>query len=129
TLQAVTDFECIALPLYEYRTTLIRNITFINLVGKELAEKLMQRAINGAINILQPLEARLSAYIMQTAIGGVFDEQLTHVAVLLGTSYRHLLRTLEKLRLSNILEKQENTYRIVNQKTLKALSGDLYMFY
>lgn len=127
TLQAVTDFDCIALPLGEYRAMLKENNTFMNYIGGELAGKLMQRAVNGAINTLQPLESRLSAYIIQTAANGYFKEQLTEVAVMVGASYRHLLRCIGKLCRNSILAKESKGYRIINPQTLRAMAGDLYV--
>jgi len=129
TLQAVTDFNCIALPLNAYKAMLKSNNTFINHIGKELAEKLMQRAINGAINTLQPLEARLSAYIMQTAVDAHFSEQLTDVAVMVGASYRHLLRCIENLCHKRILHKGTKSYHIVNRQALQSMAGDLYVLH
>jgi len=127
TLQAVTQFVCIALPFNEYRTALKNNNAFINYVGKELAEKLMQRAINGAITTLQPLETRLCAYITQTASEGFFCETLTEVAGVVGASYRHLLRCLDRLCHEGILLKEAPGYRIVNQKVLDSKAGDFYV--
>jgi len=127
TLQAVTDFVCVALPINEYKTMLKNNNVFINHVGKELAEKLLQRAVNGAINTLQPLEARLCAYICQTSANNIFNEQLTEVAIIVGTSYRHLLRCLNKLCDNQILEKQPKAYRITDHRALRAMAGDLYV--
>jgi len=127
TLQAVTQLECIALPLKEYKPLLKANNTFINYVGKELAEKLMQRAINGAITTLQPLESRLAAYIFQTAVSGYFDETLTEVAAMVGASYRHLLRCFNQLCENKILEKKGKTYQVINTQALMKMSGDLYV--
>jgi len=129
TLQAVTDFECIALPFVDYGDILKSNNTFINHVGKELAKKLMQRAINGAINTLQPLESRLSAYIMQTAADGHFREQLTDVAIMLGASYRHLLRCIERLCSKHILDKVAKGYRVIDPQALQTMAGDLYVLH
>jgi len=133
TLQAVTAFECIALPLGEYRAALKNNNKFINYVGKELAEKLIGRAVNGAINILQPLETRLCAYIMQMAKPGlsaerlIFGERIADVAIMLGASYRHVQRSLLKLCKDGILLKQLKCYHIINQEALAGMSGDLYV--
>jgi len=128
TLQAVTRFECIALPIEEYRTILKNNIAFVNYVGKELAEKLIGRAINGAITTLQPLETRLCAYIFQTAKNGEFSETLTEVAVMVGASYRHLLRSLNQLCESGILIKKGRAYRIIDRQALMSMAGDFYVF-
>jgi len=127
TLQAVTDFQCIALPLAEYRTVLKNNITFINHVGRELAKKLTQRAVNSTINTLQPLETRLCAYITQTAYKGQLNEPLTEVALMVGASYRHLLRCLNKLCNDRILAKQNKNYCIIDQQAIQAMAGDMYI--
>jgi len=132
TLQAVTSFECIALPLSQYRAKLKANNKFINHVGCELAEKLIGRAVNGAINTLQPLEERLCAYIMQTAVVdevGIycFAETLTEVAVMVGTSYRHLLRGMNKLCEGGVLRKIKKAYQIVDWQALNSMAGDLYV--
>ena len=124
TVRAVTNFVCVALPLSIYSEELKSNITFINHVAKELAEKLTQRAINGAITTLQPLEARLCAYITQAASGGFFRETLTEVAVDVGASYRHLLRCLEKLCSKGILRKEPSGYRIINKQALYDIAGN-----
>ena len=127
TMQAVSDFICVGLPLKVYAPVLKNNVAFINHIGKELAEKLMQSNINRAITVLHPLEARLCAYITQIASGGIFRETLTEVAELLGTSYRHLLRSLDKLCQDKILQKQVYGYRIIDQQALNKRAGDLYV--
>jgi CRP-like cAMP-binding protein len=127
TVQAVTELCCVALPLSVYAGELKRNITFVNCVAKDLAEKLAQRVVNSAITALQPLEARLCAYISQTARGGVFAERLTEVATVMGASYRHLLRCLGKLCEKRILRKESAGYRIINRRVLNRQAGDLYV--
>jgi len=76
---------------------------------------------------LQSLETRLSAYIMQTASDGEFRETLTEVALMLGCSYRHLLRSLNKLCQQGVLSKEESGYHVVNSTRLAELAGDLYV--
>ena len=127
TLQAVSEFVCVALPLKEYRLALKANIIFVNHIGKSLADKLMQRAVNSAITTLQPLETRLCAYIFQTAQEGLFCEPLTEVAAMVGGSYRHLLRCLDKLCVGGVLQKEGRVYRLLDMQALEAGSGDLYV--
>jgi CRP-like cAMP-binding protein len=127
TVRAVTGLACIALPLSIYAEELRNNNIFVNYVAKELAEKLTQRVINGAITTLQPLEARLCASITQTASDGFFRETLIEVAVVVGASYRHLLRCLKKLCGKKILRKELSGYRIINQRILDDNAGDLYV--
>ena len=127
TVQAITDFVCIALPLNLYSEKLRGNNIFINHVAKELATKLTQRVINSAITTLHPLDTRLCAYIIQTSCNGIFREQLTEVAITLGVSYRHLLRCLNKLCLSGTLCRDKAGYRIINENALKNCATDLYV--
>jgi len=127
TVQAVTALRCIALPFAAYADTLKRDTAFINLVAKDLAEKLAQRVVNSAITALQPLEARLCAYIFQTADRGIFCEKRTEVAGVMGVSYRHLLRCLVKLCAQGILLKTDAGYKIAKRQELEKMAGDLYV--
>ena len=127
TVQAVTRFSCLALPLDIYGKALKANNAFVNYIAVELAEKLTQRVINGAITTLQPVESRVCAYIAQTASKGVFKETLTDVAVVVGTSYRHLLRCLGKLCEDGVLLREPQGFRVVDKRTLDAKAGDLYV--
>ena len=126
TLQTVTDFECIALPLDACRAQLKHNSAFANAIGKELAVKLHQRAINGTINTLQPLETRLCSYILQTATNNIFAEKLTEVAAVMGASYRHVLRCVHRLCAQPILVKQGKNYYIHDRSALEAQAGDRF---
>lgn len=127
TMQAVTEFACIGLPLTSYAGVLKNNVTFINYIAGELAEKLIQRGINGTITTLQPLENKLCAYIIQMENNGIFRETLTEVAELVGASYRHLLRCLDKLCNNEILRKEPYGYRILNPQALSEKAVDLYV--
>lgn len=84
---------------------------------------------NGSINLLYPLENRLASYIMAT-MGNEnrieFDETLTEIAELLGTSYRHLLRTINNLVSKGILRKDKAGYEVIDEEMLSSLAIDLY---
>lgn len=123
SVQAVTDMLCIGIPLANYRNYLKNSIKFMNYLGGELALKLTRSTKNNAANILYALEARLCAYIFVSAEENVFIKKLTEVAELLGTSYRHLLRTLEKLCSLHILERRTHGYLIKNSSALAERSG------
>lgn len=55
-----------------------------------------------------------------------FGASYIEIAELLGTSYRHLRRTLNKFCEDNILENKNKKYVVKNLKNLKELSSDLY---
>lgn len=127
TMQAITEFTCIALPLRTYCIQLKENILFMNCVAKELAQKLIQSDTNSSITILNSVRERLCAYIYQTAQHDVFHEVLTDVASQLGTSYRHLLRCLNALCTEGILKKEKSGYRILDEVLLREISADFYL--
>jgi len=127
SMQALTDFVCIAIPIPQNEALLKENIAFMNLIGKGLAQKLMQSNTNSAINLLHSLEERLCAYIVQASYQGIFCEKLTDVATWLGTSYRHLLRILEKLCAEGILEKQKGMYLILDEQALTQRASEAYI--
>ncbi|MGL6200027.1 MAG: cyclic nucleotide-binding domain-containing protein [Lachnospiraceae bacterium] len=127
TLQAVSDFICIGLPMVSCAELLKKNIDFVNHVGQQLAYKLKQQSHYCAITVLHPLEEKLCTYILQTSIQGIFCETLTDVAGFLGTSYRHLLRCLDKLCRDGVLKKSKKGFVILNQEALNQLATDLYI--
>lgn len=125
-VQALTEVTCMGIPLKHCGERLRGNVTFMNFVGAHLAQKLERCARNGAINILLPLETRLCSYVIMTNEDGLFNENLTEVAELLGTSYRHLLRTFDGLRRDGVLEKKAKGYFIKDGIELQIRAQDFY---
>ena len=114
SIRALTDVLC-------------THTTFLNRVGAALAGKLKRSTENCSHIILYPLETRLCAYIAATAHGGLFAEPLTETAGLIGTSYRHLLRSLEQLAAEGLIEHAgRGRYRIVNAAALHTRGKGLY---
>lgn len=125
TVQAISAVKCIGIP-FSHRRTLLTNIAFLNRIGAIIAHKLDRCTRNSAFIILYSLEARLCSYIEITNKDGFFQDKLTDIAELLGTSYRHLLRSLEKLCIRGILEKRDRGYFIVDYEALKRNGKGFY---
>lgn len=123
---AVTDVQCIAITLERYQDYLLSNIKFMNRICLIMAEIVSQNSINGASNILYPFESRLCAYISMTHENGCFNQKLTELAEFLGTSYRHLLRTLDNLCTKGIIEKTPQGYVIRDDLKLRAIGVSFY---
>jgi hypothetical protein len=75
------------------------------------------------------LEERLASYVMNISENNVFCENLTLLAELLGTSYRHLLRTLKSFCDKGYLKKENGVYKIIAPNQLSELGADIYMNY
>lgn len=124
SVQAITDVECIGINWTRYQSQLKNNMEFMNAINNTLAKKLYDFNKSSALMILHSLETRLCAYIANTNINGYFRETLTEIAQVLGTSYRHLLRTLENLCRKGVLEKTAQGYLIKDAEELRRLGDD-----
>lgn len=125
-VQAIEKTRCQMIPLHPNRGILRSSPVFLFHLGKGVADKLTRCSANSTHIILFPLEVRVCSYIAVAQVDGVFEEKLTETAELLGTSYRHLLRTLNHLVEEQILEKQGRAYRICAKEELKRRSRNFY---
>lgn len=133
-VEAVHNCTFIAIPIDVIRTKAKDDAVFLGHICKTLAEKLATSAVSNSINLLYPLENRLASYILalsseediSTSLKGIVAEKLTEVAELLGTSYRHLLRVINKLCEQKIISKDGNSLIILDYEKLEDLAGDLY---
>ena len=113
--------RCIRIPIEENRSYLKGCPDFLWQVGLGLGRKLERCSRNSALIILYPLETRLCSYIGLTQRQGVWQEQLTETAELLGASYRHLMRQLRQLCAQGILCKEGRCYRIADRERRRLL--------
>lgn len=128
TGQAVTETHCISVPTAPNMEYFRTSLGFLNYLCTDLSHAFARSSKNNAMNILHPLQTRLSSYIVMTEEDGMFTDKLTEVSELLGTSYRHLHRSLDGLCKEGILEKQKQGYKIKKPKQLEALAEDYYSF-
>ena len=126
SVQAITPLICLTIPILPNASILNQDTALIRFLGKELSEKFERSTRNNAHNILYPLEVRLCSYIDTGCISDVFDERLTEVADVLGTSYRHLIRALNSLIADGILKKENKIYYIMDRQELKLRSKDFF---
>ncbi|WP_017414810.1 cyclic nucleotide-binding domain-containing protein [Clostridium tunisiense] len=132
-LQALTECLCIGISLEDIRKYASNDSTFLRHMCKSLGEKLTNNSILSSINLLYPLENRLASYILAIVPQGkvspaeqLLTQKLTEIAELLGTSYRHLIRVINKLCDKEIIKKEKNALKIINRAALEELAGDLY---
>lgn len=134
TIQALSTCYCLGIPMEKARIELTEDRKFLKFTCESLAGKLEAVSMNSSINILYSLENRLASYINESIVYDEnednlyidFDENLTNIAELLGSSYRHLLRTFNTLCRKGVLERDNGKYKIINRTLLKDLAGDLY---
>lgn len=133
-IQVIEDSYCIAISLQKVREYLLDDAKFLRFMCESLSQKLNRLSKNSSINLLYPLENRLASYILATGTNAnineinvlIFNENLTEIAKLLGTSYRHLLRTLNILCKNGILKKRNSCFEVIDRNMLINLAADLY---
>ena len=133
-IQVVYESYCIGISFKAIRQYALEDARFLRYACESIGEKLLSLSKYSSINLLYPLENRLASYILasisSTVHNGsstiVFEGNLTEIAELLGTSYRHLLRTLNSLRNQKAIKKSGNHYEILDLDKIEALAGDLY---
>lgn len=133
-VQALSNCYALALDMEMARAKLGEDLTFLKFTCRMLAEKLHDLGSSSSVNLYYPLENRLASYILIAAISihkegekeeKLFNENLTHLSELMGTSYRHLLRTLNGLCQKKVIKKVEKGYLILSEEMLEELAGDL----
>jgi CRP/FNR family transcriptional regulator, putaive post-exponential-phase nitrogen-starvation regulator len=132
-LQALKECLCIGISLENIREHAANDPTFLRYMCQSLSKKLTNSSLISSINLLYPLENRLASYILAIVPEGetspleqIETQKLTEISELLGTSYRHLIRVLNKLCEKGIVRKEGNLIEILDRDELKRLAGDLY---
>ena len=134
TIQAADESYAIAMPLEFIRNQLYLDTVFLKYIGTFLAQKIYVFSSNTALNMNYQLKNRLCSYISFISKKIMIDDQeclyfnenLADTAELLGTSYRHLQRSLKDLRENGIIEKYEKGYLVTDIDQLVDLSSDEY---
>lgn len=133
TVQALTTCYVVGLSVQKAKMLLKEDVKLLNFICRKLAGKLENISTSSSINLLYPLENRLASYINMVAgesehdVGKrCFNENLTQLAEVLGVSYRHLLRTLNRLCQLGILDKEKEGYIIIKEDRLEELGESLY---
>lgn len=133
SVQAIDDTYCIGISFSVVRSKLTKDCKFLLKICEYLSDKLTNGSNNSSINLLYPLENRLASYIVAFANIDdnkiekfTFKESYSEISELLGTSYRHLNRTLNKFCFEGILKKDNKEYVIEDSDKLLYLAGDLY---
>lgn len=132
TIEAITPCVCLALSREYVLTRLAKESGFLEELCRSLGKKLGRVIQNSALNLLHPLENRIASYILATALAQagrplVFSGNLTQIADLLGTSFRHLHRTLRSLCDRGILRKTGTAYVVQKRDELERLAAGIYV--
>ncbi|GAA0717310.1 transcriptional regulator YeiL [Clostridium malenominatum] len=133
-IQVVEKALCIRISMKNLRRFAINDTCFLRYIINSLGDKLEKNSRANSINLLYPLENRLASYLLAISssdeassdISGISTYKLTEIADLLGTSYRHLHRTINKLCNEGFIKKDNQSLVILDYDSLEKLAGDIY---
>lgn len=123
---------CLAIPLQVVNEFASNDPKFLRFVINMLETKLRNNSNFSSINLLYPLENRFASYLLSVfskefSNSNIIEiDNLTHVAELLGTSYRHLTRVIKKLTDEQIIKKNKRLIEIIDLQKLEALNTDIF---
>lgn len=129
SVEAVSESYILHIPLNYVRDNYFDNPKFLRYIGQSLSDKLKSISRNSAYNLYYPLINRLSSYIYEH-IGEndqvVFYSSFQDISEFLGTTYRHLNRTLNELSEMKIIHIKGKKVDVLDVDALKALAKNLY---
>jgi CRP-like cAMP-binding protein len=104
---------------------------FLRLIIQNLSHKLYTFSNASSINLLCPLENRLACYLIsvnsnpeESTNEEIKVEKITEMAMLLGSSYRHLLRVIHNFVSKRLISYHRGSITILNYQRLKELARE-----
>ena len=135
TVEAVSPVVMIGIRQSVVRRFLKDHSPFLQFLLKIITRKFYIKSQFMRHNILYPVETRLASYLVSVAYdenealvnGKVSTSNLTDIANLIGTSYRHLNRVIKDFCIKGLVERKNGAIVIKDLEGLKSLAKeDLY---
>ncbi len=129
-VETVENTYLIAFPADILRKTCSNNINFLKFMINSLSAKLESNNNNNSYNLLYPLVNRFSSYLIEHISNDkdyiILDSSYKDISEFLGTTYRHLSRTLKELEFNGIIKKEGEMIFILNRDKLKKMAKNIY---
>ncbi|WP_139376291.1 Crp/Fnr family transcriptional regulator, partial [Clostridium chromiireducens] len=129
-VEAIEDSYLIAIPSEILRKKYIDNVDFLHYLVNSLSEKLEATINNSSYNYVYPLINRLASYLVEHITDKkhiMIDSSFKEIAQFLGTTYRHLGRTIKELELQDIIKCDNKIIYILDEDKLRELSKNMYI--
>lgn len=129
-IDAIEDTYLIAISSDLLRKEYLDNPKFLFHLAESLSDKLYTTINNTSYNFVYPLINRLSSYLVEYLTDEnyiVLNSSFLEIAQFLGTTYRHLNRTLKELEELSIIECKNKVIYILNEDRLRELSKNSYL--
>ncbi len=120
----------IAIPAAILREKYFDNIKLLHHLVDSLSEKLYGTINNSSYNFVYPLINRLASYLVEQHIDEnyiILNSSYLEIAQFLGTTYRHLNRTLKEMESRSIIRCDDKKIHILDIDQLGELSKNIYI--
>ncbi|MDX8367934.1 Crp/Fnr family transcriptional regulator [Cytobacillus sp. IB215665] len=102
-------------------------LKFMQYINEALAHKLSSTTALLELFVYTSLEERLASYMLEISdeVGSFqpsYTVKFNELAYLLGTSYRHLLRTIKKMTDQGLVMKENNEIKVLDEIKLKEIT-------
>ena len=123
SVEAGGTLEVAEIPHAAISPDSVEHARMVKQLAAGLARKLHRESSQAALNSSYSLRMRLAAYL--SAGNGLASGRFADAANMLGTSDRHLRRTLAELTSEGYLRRSSGAYLIRDPQALRELCGDL----
>lgn len=131
-IEAETDSLLIGIKFEDLYQNAYDDPKFLRFIIQNLSHKLYTFSIASSINLLCPLENRFASYLISVNLDlgdaplkdEIKAEKVTEMAMLLGTSYRHLLRVIQKFVTNRIIGYERGVITVLDHNKLKGLARE-----
>ncbi|WP_214712092.1 Crp/Fnr family transcriptional regulator [Exiguobacterium sp. s55] len=128
TVEAVTPVEMIVVRFEDLARHAQDDVTWLHYLLEGITKKFEMKSQSMSFNLFYPVDVRLASYLLsmtpeETTLGSTVDE-LTGIADLIGTSYRHVNRTLKRFVEQGLIERDRRSIAIMDRAGLIAVAGE-----
>lgn len=130
-IDAVEDTFLIAIPSTIVREKYFDNVKFLYRLVDSSSEKLYGTINNSSYNFVYPLINRVASYLVENLTTDknyiILNSSYLDIAQFLGTTYRHLNRTLKEMESKSIIKCVDKKIYILDINKLRELSKNIYV--
>lgn len=131
-VEALDGCRCLAMPMRYIRSQYLEDPVFLKYMINSLAKRLDKISKMSTNNLLRPLKDRFAGYLMALAEAGeslvIIEASFIQVAEQLGTTYRHLSRTVREMEAEGLFARKGKQFYLINLEMLKGMAGDTYEY-
>lgn len=128
TVEAVTSVQMIRVHFMDLATYATDDVKWLQFLLDEITRKFEMKSQAMSFNLFYPVDVRLASYLLsmtphEATLQATLAD-LTDVADLIGTSYRHVNRTLKRFAEEGLITRQKGSVTLVDRQGLLDVVGE-----